>query len=69
MRKNKSGFMGGVEERKEKNVIIFLFQTKMKVSLKKNKNAPLGPPELPSPQSVSTNHSRALREAAASHFE
>lgn len=63
MRKNKSGFMVGVEERKGKKLIIFLFQTKIKVSLKKNKNAPLGPPELPSPKSVSTNHSLALREA------
>lgn len=70
MRKNKSVFMGGVEERKEKIIIIFLFQTKIKVLLKKNKNTPLGPPELPSPKvSPLIILQLFVRPLAASHLE
>lgn len=70
MRKNKSVFMGGVEERKEKIIIIFLFQTKIKVLLKKNKNTPLGLPELPSPKvSALIILQLFVRPLTASHLE
>lgn len=63
-------FMGGVGERKLKIIIIFLFQTKIKVLLKKNKNTPLGPPELPSPKvSPLIILQRFVRPLAASPLE